>query len=145
MLAWSKTEDNQRLLKAIRGIAFFGVPRDGMEIGEIGSLIPMVERGPNGGFVGSLSRINSQILAMKRRDFQNALGVEGESEIVCFYETLQSPTAQTVGEDSPYTPTSHCFCDRLILPGRKWEMGLDGAVSGACNQVFGNALPSMGR
>ncbi|PHH75427.1 hypothetical protein CDD80_2380 [Ophiocordyceps camponoti-rufipedis] len=87
-LAKSKQEDDKRLVKAVYGIVFFGVPHDGMDIS---SLIPMVGDGPNRFLVESLNRINSQILSMQQRDFHKSLG--SESEIVCFYETRQSPTA----------------------------------------------------
>ena len=72
------------------GIIFFGVPQDGMDIN---SLIPMVENGPNRFLLESIGRINSQMLSIQQREFHKALGTEGESEIVCFYETLKSPTA----------------------------------------------------
>ena len=80
-----------QLIRAIYGIVFFGVPHDGMDIS---SLIPMVGDGPNRFLIESLSRINSQILCIQQREFHTALGKEGSSEIVCFYETLRSPTAE---------------------------------------------------
>jgi len=61
---------------------------------DISSLIPMVGGGPNRFLIESLSRINSQILINQQREFHNALGEEGDSELVHFYETLESPTAQ---------------------------------------------------
>ncbi|XP_044716490.1 tetratricopeptide repeat domain-containing protein [Hirsutella rhossiliensis] len=66
-LAKSEQEDDKKLLEAVYGIVFFGVPHDGMDIS---FLIPMVGDGPN--------RTQGR----------------GESEIVCFYETMQSPTAE---------------------------------------------------
>lgn len=63
---------------------------------DITSLIPIAGDGPNRALVDSLSRVNSLILSMQQRDFHRALGQEGETEIICFYETLQSPTAQKV-------------------------------------------------
>jgi hypothetical protein len=56
----------------------------------------MVGDGPNRFLIESVSDINSQILSIQQREFHNALGSEGESEIVCFYETLKSPTAVQV-------------------------------------------------
>lgn len=53
----------------------------------------MVGDGPNRFLLESLGAINSQILSTQRREFHNALGGEGESEVVCFYETRKSPTA----------------------------------------------------
>ncbi|KAK3349116.1 hypothetical protein B0T25DRAFT_547279 [Lasiosphaeria hispida] len=58
------------------------------------SLIAMVGDGPNRPLIDSISRINSQILGIQQREFHTALGSEGDSEIVCFYETVESPTAQ---------------------------------------------------
>ncbi|KJZ69702.1 hypothetical protein HIM_10908 [Hirsutella minnesotensis 3608] len=90
-LAKSEQEDDKKLLEAVYGIVFFGVPHDGMDIS---FLIPMVGDGPNRFLVESISRINSQILSIQQRDFHKALRAEGESEIVCFYETMRSPTAK---------------------------------------------------
>lgn len=80
-----------QLIRAIYGIVFFGVPHDGIDIR---SLIPMVGDGPNRFLIESIGRINSQILSIQQRDFHTALGEEGGSEVFCFYETLESPTAQ---------------------------------------------------
>ncbi|KAL6406794.1 Protein SERAC1 [Ilyonectria robusta] len=90
-LSKSTVEDDINLLRAVRGIAFFGVPNDGMDIS---SLIPMAGDGPNRFLLESINRINSQILTMQQREFYKALGEEGEAEIICFYETVESPTAQ---------------------------------------------------
>ncbi|RYP27921.1 hypothetical protein DL767_007448 [Monosporascus sp. MG133] len=90
-LAKSEDEDDKKLMQAIYGIVFFGVPHDGMDIS---SLIPMVGDGPNRFLIESISQINSQILPIQRREFHTALGDKGRSEIVCFYETMKSPTAQ---------------------------------------------------
>ncbi|KAH7013380.1 hypothetical protein EDB80DRAFT_369920 [Ilyonectria destructans] len=91
ILSKSNREDHTRLNRAVYGIAFFGVPHDGMDIS---SLIPMVGDSPNRFLVESLSRINSQILSTQHREFHTALGRQGNSEVICFYETIQSPTAQ---------------------------------------------------
>lgn len=93
MLSNSKKEDDLKLLKATYGIMFFGVPHDGMDIS---SLIPMVADGPNRFLVESFSHINSQILSIHQREFHTSLGNQSESEIVCFYETEESPTASKV-------------------------------------------------
>lgn len=89
----SKYEKDTQLLQRVYGIAFFGVPHDGMDIS---SLIPMVGDSPNRFLLESINNINSQILNTQRRQFHMALGQEGDSEIVCFYETLKSPTAKKV-------------------------------------------------
>ncbi|KAK0611700.1 hypothetical protein B0T14DRAFT_440669 [Immersiella caudata] len=90
-LSKSKSEDDLQLIRAIYGIVFFGVPHDGMDIS---SLIPIVGDGPNRFLIESISRINSQILSIQQRDFHTALGNKGGCEVFCFYETLESPTAQ---------------------------------------------------
>lgn len=74
-------------------MAFFGVPHHGMDIT---SLIPMTGDNPNRFLLESISNRNSQVLTTQHREFSKALGFEGRSEIVCFYETLLSPTAQQV-------------------------------------------------
>ena len=63
---------------------------------DISSLIPMVGDQPNRFLIESIGRVNSQILSTQRRAFHKALGGKGESEVFCFYETLQSGTAQKV-------------------------------------------------
>lgn len=93
LLSRSKSDNDQRLRRAIYGVAFFGVPHDGMDIR---SLVAMVEDGPNRFLVESIGNVNSQILSIQQREFHTALRGEGESEIVCFYETVESPTAQKV-------------------------------------------------
>ncbi|KAF3065402.1 Ankyrin repeat domain-containing protein 50 [Trichoderma lentiforme] len=85
----SKDEEDQKLLRAVYGIAFFGVPHDGMDIS---SLIPMVENGPNRFLLESIGLFSSQTLSTQHREFLETLGTR-ESKIICFYETRMSPTA----------------------------------------------------
>ncbi|KAL7785260.1 hypothetical protein V8C37DRAFT_419985 [Trichoderma ceciliae] len=89
-LSKSKDEEDQKLIRAVYGIAFFGVPHDGIDIR---SLISMVGDGPNRFLLESIGPFSSQILSIQQREFPDALGGQGESEIVCFYETRKSPTA----------------------------------------------------
>lgn len=96
-LSRSEGKDDQLLLGAVYGVVFFGVPHDGMDIR---SLIPMVSDQPNRFLVESIGHINSQILSTQRRDFHTALGGKGDSEVFCFYEMLQSPTAQQVNRSA---------------------------------------------
>ncbi|KAL6807195.1 hypothetical protein GGI42DRAFT_320215 [Trichoderma sp. SZMC 28013] len=91
ILSKSQREADVKLVRAVYGIVFFGVPNHGMDIT---SLIPMAGDGPNRFLIESISFHNSQILDILHRDFQVALGKQGESEIVCFYETETSPTAK---------------------------------------------------
>lgn len=85
---------------------------------DIASLIPMVGDGPNRFLVESLSRVNSQILSVQQREFESALGVQGDSEVVCFYETEESPTAQQVCR----TMLAEAVYE-LIEIGRYWPLG----------------------
>ncbi|KFA68648.1 hypothetical protein S40285_09439 [Stachybotrys chlorohalonatus IBT 40285] len=121
-LSKSKNEEDQRLLQAVYGIVFFGVPHDGMDIM---SLIPMVGDGPNRFLVESLSRINSQILSIQQREFESALGGQGDSEVVCFYETEESPTAQqdSAGGWAMEGPPAILVTKASATHGRSWENG----------------------
>ncbi|KAF4342119.1 kinesin light chain 1 [Fusarium beomiforme] len=121
-LSKSKNEDDQRLLKAVYGIVFFGVPHDGMNIE---SLISMVGNSPNRFLVESLNSVNSQILSIQQRDFHDALGAEGDSEIVCFYETETSPTAQqsSNGDWSMSGPRICLVTKSSATHCRAWESG----------------------
>jgi hypothetical protein len=65
---------------------------------------------PNRFLIESLSRDNSQILTAQQRDFHKALG-DRDKEVFCFYETLESPTAQQVCPFSSVT----IILDRLTL------------------------------
>ena len=59
----------------------------------------MVGDGLNWSLVESIRQVNPQALRAQHRDFQTALGAEGDSEVFCFYETLMSPTAQQVNAE----------------------------------------------
>ncbi len=84
---------DRKLRSAVYGIAFFGVPHDGIDIR---SFIPMAGNGPNRFLLESIGFTGSQILSLQHREFLEALGGQGESEIVSFYETCLSPTALCV-------------------------------------------------
>ena len=111
MLSRSKNEDATKVLRAIYGIGFFGTPHDGMNVGP---LIAMVGDGPNRFLVESISSINSQILGILKQEFHNALGGQGDSEAVYFYETLLSPTAQQVGHNL-FTLVTRLIKDRMKM------------------------------
>lgn len=81
------------LLQAVYGVAFFGVPHDGIDIS---SLIPIVGDRPNRFLLESISQVNSQVLSTQQREFQRALGQEGATEVFSFYETSLSPKAKKV-------------------------------------------------
>ncbi|RKL27770.1 hypothetical protein BFJ72_g12898 [Fusarium proliferatum] len=119
LLSKSKTEEYKRLVRAVYGIVFFGVPHDGMDIS---SLIPMVGDGPNRFLVESISHINSQ-LSTQQQEFHKSLGNKGDMEIVCFYETLESPTAKK-DENGNWTmdgPAAILVTKSSATHCRQWE------------------------
>ncbi|ETS03352.1 hypothetical protein M419DRAFT_75284 [Trichoderma reesei RUT C-30] len=89
-LSKSRSQEDQKLFRAIYGIVFFGVPHRGMDIA---SLIPMVGDGPNLPLIKSIGE-SSPALDLLQENFHPALGDQGQAEIICFYETAESPTAQ---------------------------------------------------
>jgi hypothetical protein len=103
-LSKSTGDDHQRLLGAVYGIVFFGVPHDGMDIT---SLVPMVENGRNRFLLESMGNISSQVLTIQQREFPHALGTEDKSEVVCFFETRESPTVVEVCPVSLYNMSYH--------------------------------------
>ncbi|KIL84887.1 hypothetical protein FAVG1_11757 [Fusarium avenaceum] len=119
-LSKSKKEDDLKLVRAVYGIVFFGVPHDGMDIS---SLIPMVGDGPNRFLIESIGAVNSQILSIQQREFQTALGGEGDSEIICFYETVESPTARKdeYGDWTMTGPTAVLVTKSSATYCRWWE------------------------
>ena len=78
----------------------------------------MAGDGRNRFLVESLSQDNSQILSYHQREFESALGGQGDSEVVCFYETEESPTAQQVCR----TMLAEAVYE-LIEIGRYWPLG----------------------
>jgi hypothetical protein len=76
------------ILNSIYGALFFGVPNQGMDIE---SLIPMVKHQVNQGLLHSISN-ESELLRKQSREFPKAFDFQ-DSKIVCFYETVTSPTA----------------------------------------------------
>ncbi|EHK27081.1 uncharacterized protein TRIVIDRAFT_34530 [Trichoderma virens Gv29-8] len=121
-LSRSTIPDDQKLIRAVYGVIFFGTPHDGMDIS---SLIPMVGDGPNRFLIESISRINSQIISIQQRDFHYALGEKGNSEVFCFYETLESPTAQRDkrGEWKMIGPPAVLVTKSSATHSRPWEDG----------------------
>lgn len=107
-LAKSEDMEDHELLSSVRGIAFFGVPHDGMEISH---LIPMVGEGPNRPLIDAISRVNSQALANQKREFTSALKSH-PLKMVCFYETRTSPTARKVCSSPLSFQSLGMFCSR---------------------------------
>ncbi|KEY73844.1 hypothetical protein S7711_10154 [Stachybotrys chartarum IBT 7711] len=102
-LSKSEREEYSRLLDSIYGVTFFGVPHGGMDIA---SLIPMVTDSPN-------------------RDLHHALGEKNDSEVICFYETKESPTAQKDAEGiwRINGPNAVLVTKLSATHGRYWEDG----------------------
>ncbi|KAH7012721.1 uncharacterized protein B0I36DRAFT_256250 [Microdochium trichocladiopsis] len=123
-LSRSESRDDQLLLGAVYGVVFFGVPHDGVDIS---SLIPMVGDQPNRFLVESIGHINSQILSTQRREFHAALGGKGDSEVFCFYETLQSLTAQQDehGHWAMSGPPAFLVTKTSATHCRPWEDGTE--------------------
>ncbi|EFX01243.1 ankyrin repeat-containing protein [Grosmannia clavigera kw1407] len=91
----SKEPEHMRLLRAVRGIAFFGVPNDGMNIG---SLKAMVGDRPNRQLLESIGS-DADFLRRQYQDFQKFLQMY-DPVIISFYETNESPTAQMAAAPS---------------------------------------------
>lgn len=121
--------EDEFLLQATYGIVFFGVPQAGMDIS---SLIAMAGDGPNRFLVESIGAHSSQVLTSQQRDFNTALGGEGDAEVFCFYETLKSRTAQKVCLGALRT------LHMLTWEERDWRLGDDRPASCARHEVLGN-------
>ncbi|RDL34402.1 uncharacterized protein BP5553_07530 [Venustampulla echinocandica] len=108
---------DHHLDSSIYGALFFGVPNQGMDIK---SLIPMVENQVNQNLLHSLSA-ESQLLREQQREFPEAFDSR-ESKIVCFYETVTSPTAVKRG-DKWYMdgPRAILVGSASATHGRPWE------------------------
>src|SRR5204862_5679709 len=77
--------------KSTYGALFFGVPDRGMDIE---SLVPIVGDQPNRYLIDSLGK-NSEFLRAQTIDFPKAFSFQ-DSQIISFYETLESPMAKMV-------------------------------------------------
>ena len=109
LIQMNSDKNSCNLLGSICGALFFGVPSQGMDISH---LLPMVEGQPNEDLIRSLS-VESAFLYKQSRDFPKAFDFH-DSEIVCFYETLKSPTAM---EDCLC-----CLSADLFQYNGKWQM-----------------------
>jgi hypothetical protein len=120
-LSESSNHDHQRLLAAVYGVVFFGVPHDGMDIR---SLVPMVKDGPNRFLLESIGNISSQVLTIQQREFPEVLGNEDNSEVICFFETLMSPTAVEIdGKWQMKGPPAVLVNKSSATHCRPWENG----------------------
>ena len=85
---WESTRD---ILDATRGIVFFGVPSQGMDIE---SLLPMAKGQPNESLLHALGT-ESQLLREQFKTFES-ISQDRNFTVFCFYETEVSPTARKV-------------------------------------------------
>ncbi|EQB48612.1 hypothetical protein CGLO_12149 [Colletotrichum gloeosporioides Cg-14] len=92
LLSQSEDANDQKLSRAARGIAFFGVPHAGMNVESIRA---MAGNNPNRSLIDSLSGENSYVLTQQSRRFNRLLdNTDSKINVVYFYETVMSPTAQ---------------------------------------------------
>ena len=91
IIQMKRSHAHHSLLDSIYGIAFFGVPSQGMDIS---SMVPMAGDRPNQSLLQSLGK-ESQLLRNQCRDFPKAFS-HHDSEIICFYGTEMSHTAVQV-------------------------------------------------
>lgn len=82
-------EAEESLFNAIRGVVYFDVPHDGMDISLIADT-------PNQPLLESLRQANSGILEKMHNEYIKALTNRLDIEIFSFYGTLQSSIDQQV-------------------------------------------------
>ncbi|KAL7804129.1 hypothetical protein V8C43DRAFT_266923 [Trichoderma afarasin] len=79
-------ETEMNVFRAIRGVVFFGVPHDGMDI----TSFQLAAEHPNQQVIDSLRRGGSESLDQLHAEFLQAFSEKRETEIFSFYETLES-------------------------------------------------------
>lgn len=105
---------------------------------DISSLKPMVRDGPNRGLLESIGT-NAQILRQQYEEFQRALGPKGESEVVCFYEMVKSPTATKVCIHPPISRRAV-----LTRAGPSGQVANDRSACDPGVPAVGHTLSAMG-
>lgn len=80
------------VFRAIRGVVFFGVPHDGMDI----TSFQLAAQHPNQQVIDSLRRGGSESLDQLHAEFLQAFSEKRETEIFSFYETLESDISRQV-------------------------------------------------
>lgn len=79
--------------RAVRGIVFFGVPHNGMDID---GLQEMAGNQLNRQLIDSLSNMNSAILKALRDTFDALLDSHTHAKVFCFYELSKSKISARV-------------------------------------------------
>lgn len=80
------------VFRAIRGVVFFGVPHDGMDI----TSFQLAAGHPNQQVVESLRQGGSELLDQLHAEFLQAFSEKRETKIFSFYETLESDISRQV-------------------------------------------------
>jgi hypothetical protein len=80
-------EAEEKLFSAIRGVVFFDVPHDGMDI----SLVTDASNQP---LIESLRQANSELLSQMHNEYTKVVAARMDIEIFSFYGTLQSSITQ---------------------------------------------------
>ncbi|RDW76075.1 hypothetical protein BP5796_06896 [Coleophoma crateriformis] len=113
----SGSEASQRIIHSTYGVLFFGVPNQGMEIE---SFLPIVKQQPNASLLYTLGT-ESQLLREQSRAFQKVFDFQ-DSEVFCFYETLESPTAEEKNGKLSMTGRETILVgSSSATHGRSWE------------------------
>lgn len=90
-------ETEMNVFRAIRGVVFFGVPHDGMDI----TSFQLAAGHPNQQVVESLRQGGSELLDQLHAEFLQAFSEKRETKIFSFYETLESDISRQ--DTTPYT------------------------------------------
>ncbi|RDW82749.1 hypothetical protein BP6252_03861 [Coleophoma cylindrospora] len=113
----SGSDESQRIIHSTYGVLFFGVPNQGMKIE---SFLPIVKQQPNASLLYTLGT-ESQLLREQSRAFQKVFDFQ-DSKVFCFYETLESPTAeQKNGKLSMTGRATILVGSSSATHGRSWE------------------------
>ncbi|KAK2591973.1 hypothetical protein QQS21_010345 [Conoideocrella luteorostrata] len=133
----SKHQDEyQRLARATRGIIFFGVPHDGMDID---ALRRVAGDKMSRSLIESLSDKNSSVLSNLRRDFNKLLDVSG-AETFCFYETRESHTLRERAVEAKCNPmnaqTMECLKSLAFPEMNNRSNDIDTEADGTCKWLL---------
>lgn len=90
LMAASKAEADQAVLRSLAGIILFGVPSHGMAIG---SLLPMVGDNPNRALLETLTSSSTVLRSQGQAFLKTSDGPNAAFQTISFYETQKSPTA----------------------------------------------------
>ncbi|EHK22748.1 uncharacterized protein TRIVIDRAFT_29345 [Trichoderma virens Gv29-8] len=89
-------ETEMNIFRAIRGVVFFGVPHDGMDI----TSLQLTAGHPNQQVIDSLRQGGSELLNQMHAEFIQAFSQKPETEIFSFYETLESEITPPIGDST---------------------------------------------